>query len=208
MTSSQEEFYLNNLDFSLERSWELLTSGKKDRNSPLHTLAVGTVTADGSPSQRIMVLRDVNREKRLLRFNTDARVSKVADLDNSGAISILGYHPDAKVQLRLSGTARIEREGAIADAAWEQASPYGKRCYLAEPAPGSPVDAPTSGLDPAIEGQKPDAKQTAPARSNFAVLLAEINRIEWLYLAHTGHRRALFCWNEKTDQWESGWLVP
>ncbi len=80
MNSAKEEAYLNDLDFALEKSWELLREGKRDRNSPLHTLAVGTVDQNGKPSQRIMVLREVDRKSRLLRFNTDARVPKVADM--------------------------------------------------------------------------------------------------------------------------------
>jgi len=121
---------------------------------------------------------------------------------------VLGYHPQAKVQLRLSGIGSVQTTGPEADAAWQQASLYGQRCYLADPAPGSPVDAPTSGLDPGIEGQKPTPEQVAPARAHFAILLVEVQKIEWLYLAHGGHRRAIFDWNRATSHWDGRWLVP
>lgn len=208
MTSAQEESYLNDLSLSLEKSWELLVEGKKDRNSPLHTLAIGTVDPDGIPKQRIMVLREVIREKRLLRFNTDARVSKVTDIGDSSPVSALCYHPEAKIQLRLSGTARIETVSPATEVAWNRASLYGKRCYLADPAPGTEVDLPTSGLDSDIEGRKPEEAEVSSARVNFAILLIEVEHIEWLYLAHTGHRRAKFSWNNKQNQWDSIWLVP
>ncbi len=208
MTNSQEDSFLSDLSLSLEKAWDLLAEGASNRHSPLHMPAVGTVTADGWPSQRIMVLRSADATNRQLRFNTDGRVSKVADIGESAPVSVLGYHPEAKLQLRLAGTGEIQKDGPQADAAWEQASPYGRRCYLADPAPGSRVDEPTSGLPAEIEGQKPTAEQVVPARANFAVLLVEIERIEWLYLAHTGHRRARSTWDYQTGTWQNQWLVP
>ncbi len=186
----------------------MLIEGADNRHSPLHTPAVGTVTSAGTPSQRIMVLRAVDRGNHRLRFNSDHRASKVTDIYNGSAISVLGYHPGAKLQLRLSGIGSVQSTGPEADAAWQQASLYSQRCYLTDLAPGSPVDAPTSGLDPVIEGQKPSAEQVIPARANFAILRVEVQKIEWLYLTHGGHRRAIFHWNEAASRWDGSWLVP
>jgi len=208
MSNASEKPFFNDIATSLEEAWRLLLEGANDRKSPLHTPAVATVRSDGAPSQRIMVLRQAIRETRTVRFHTDYRASKVADIDQNGPVSILGYHRDAKIQLRLSGVGRVEHDSAVCEAAWNEATLYGKRCYLADPAPGSTVGAPTSGLDPLMEGRKPEGFEVAPARENFAVLLVEICQIEWLYLAHTGHRRALFTWNTSSNDWESEWLVP
>lgn len=208
MNNTPEEPFLNDIAVSLEEAWRLLLEGAKDRKSPLHTPAVATVDSDGAPSQRIMVLRDAIQEARTVRFHTDYRASKVADIGSSGPVSILGYHRDAKIQLRLSGVGRVEHDSPACDAAWNEATLYGKRCYLADPAPGSIVEAPVSGLDPSMEGRKPESFEVAPARDNFAILLVEIRKIEWLYLAHTGHRRAVFGWNENSNQWDGQWLVP
>lgn len=208
MTDAEKDSFLSDLGRSLEKIWNLLSDGAGNRNSPLHLPAVGTVTADGRPSQRIMVLRSADPQKRLLRFNTDARVSKVTDIGDGAPVSILGYHPEAKIQIRMAGTGQVRRDGPEADAGWEKASLYGRRCYLADPAPGSAVDEATSGLPTEIEGQKPTEGQVEPARSNFAVLLVEIERIEWLYLAHTGHRRASCTWNAENGSWDNQWLVP
>lgn len=208
MNDAMEEPFLNDMAASLEEAWRLLLEGSNDRKSPLHTPAVATVRDDGSPSQRIMVLRDAVRDSRMLRFHTDVRASKVADVGPKGPMSVLGYHRDAKVQLRLSGLGRIETNSAASDGAWNKTNLYGKRCYLADPAPGSMVEAPISGLDPSMEGRKPEDFEVIPARDNFAILLIEIRQIEWLYLAHTGHRRALFTWDDTDDRWNGQWLVP
>lgn len=208
MMNRKEEPFLNELHHSLQKAWDLLVGGKKDRNSPLHTLAVGSIDLQGLPSQRIMVLRSVDVGKRLLRFNSDRRAAKISQLTNNADISILGYHPEAKIQLRIAGKTTIRTEGSEFETAWERASPYGKRCYLADPGPGQMVDKPSSGLLPEIEGMKPTEEQLVPAKQNFAILQVEVVRLEWLYLAHTGHRRAEFNWNNGTKDWESKWLIP
>ncbi|MEO9469169.1 flavin-binding protein [Parasphingorhabdus sp.] len=207
MNQPTKEAFLDDLILSLGKGWSLLAEGALNRKSPFHSLSVATISGK-LPSQRIMILREVNPDKRILRFNTDMRTSKVSDISLSQPISVLAYHPEMKIQMRLSGLARIETTSEAADTAWDQASLYGKRCYLAQPAPGSPVSRPTSGLDPLMEGRKPEAEEVLPARKNFGILIAEINQIDWLYLAHTGHRRAEFRWNSQSRDWDSGWLVP
>lgn len=208
MTNTGNSSIISSLSSSLENAWELLSEGATNRRSPLHTPALATVTAEGIPRQRIMVLRAVDRGNRRLRFHTDGRTSKIADIQNRSAVSVLGYHGASKVQLRLTGSAEVQTSGPDADAAWQKASLYGQRCYLAEPAPGSRVDAPTSGLDPAIEGIKPTPEQVIPGRAHFAILEMEVQVIEWLFLAHGGHRRAIFHWRPESGHWEGSWLVP
>jgi len=208
MSGQPEQVFLNDLPLSLAEGWKLLGRGSKDRKSPLHMPCVGTIGQTGLPRQRIMVLREVRRDDRLLRFHTDNRAGKISDIAEGAPISVLGYHPGAKIQLRLSGTARIETDSAAADNAWEETSLFGKRCYLAEPGPGAATDKPISGLASDLEGRKPNEEEVLPGRPNFAILLAEIDQIEWLYLAHTGHRRALFSWDAAAKQWTGQWLVP
>lgn len=208
MTNPKEESFLNDLGLSLEEAWRLLAQGKKDRTSPLHTLVVATTDNENSPSQRVMVLRSVDKEKRLIQFNTDRRAAKTHQIDKNANISVLGYHPEAKIQLRMGGTSEIATDGHHFETAWNNASPYGKRCYLADPGPGQIVAEPSSGLAPELEGVKPSDEQLIPAKQNFAVLQINIDKIEWLHLAHTGHRRALFCWNDIGKEWDSEWLIP
>lgn len=208
MNEQSEQSFLNDLRLSLAEAWMLLGRGSKDRKSPLHMPCIGTISPTGLPRQRIMIVREVCKENRFLRFHTDNRTDKVSDIADGASISVLGYHPGAKIQLRLSGTARIETDSPAADKAWQETSLYGKRCYLANPGPGTPSPGPISGLSADLEGRKPGAEEVLPGRSNFAILLAEIDKIEWLYLAHTGHRRARFSWDEETDNWNGEWLVP
>ncbi|MEP2737278.1 MAG: flavin-binding protein [Erythrobacter sp.] len=182
--------------------FQRLDMGAKQRKSPMHSPVVGTADAD----QRIMVLREFDAEARTLRFHTDARSPK-CDIVGAGApVGVLFYDFEAKTQIRARGLGRIESEGAVTDAAWASSTNFAKRCYLAEHAPGDGSGEGTSGLPEWAEGINPTDDQVGPARENFAVLLVELNRLDWLYLANSGHRRAVF----EADEcgWNGRWVVP
>ena len=194
----------NDLLDTFEAAWRLLGRGAADRRSPLHTPVVASVDADGAPDARVMVLRAADRLTSRLRFHTDARSPKCAALDGR-AVAVLGYHPGEAVQLRLSGTARIITEGAEIDAIWTNSTPFARRCYLVEAAPGTPIASPASGLPAWVEGRKPEMAELEPARANFALVMIDITAIDWLHLAQDGHRRAVFA---AADGWRGEWRVP
>jgi pyridoxamine 5'-phosphate oxidase len=187
----------------VDSAWRLLGRGSADRRSPLHTPIVVSVQ-DGLPEARVMVLRAADRGTATLRFHTDARSPKCLGLDN-GAVSVLAYHPGERVQLRLGGVAQVVREGAVVDSIWEQATPFARRCYMVEAAPGSRLAAAGSGLPGDVEGRKPTLEELVPARANFALVLVRVTSIDWLHLAQTGHRRARFS---VTNDWQGEWRVP
>ncbi|WP_033924666.1 pyridoxamine 5'-phosphate oxidase family protein [Sphingomonas sp. 35-24ZXX] len=198
----------DDLDAVLADVWQRLGRAAKDRRAAMHTPVVATVTKAGIPSQRVMVLRAFDRATATLRFHTDARAAKAEQVGSGSPVSILGYDAGAKRQFRLSGTARIETDTPAADRAWAEATLFARRCYLADPAPGTVSDLPVSGLAADIEGRKPeDEAEVAPGRANFALLMADIDTVEFLHLAHTGHRRALFV-RSPVDAWQGKWLVP
>jgi pyridoxamine 5'-phosphate oxidase len=194
----------DDLDDAYETAWRLLGRGASDRRSPMHTPMVASVHADGTPDARVMVLRAADRAAAQLRFHTDARSPKCAALDNR-PVSVLAYHPGEAVQLRLAGTARIVAEGAEIDAIWNQSTPFARRCYMVEAAPGTPRATAGSGLPADVEGRKPELVELEPARANFALVMIDITAIDWLHLAQGGHRRAVFS---ASESWRGQWRVP
>jgi pyridoxamine 5'-phosphate oxidase len=188
----------------LDHAWSLLVRGGADRKSPVHTPVVCSVDEEGLPHARVMVLRKANRADGTLRFHTDARSPKVAQLDGR-AVVVLAYHAAEQVQLRISGSAKVLTEGEAVDGIWNQSTLFARRCYLAENAPGTPLPGPSSGLPAWIEGQQPTAEQIGPARANFATLWISVTSIDWLHLANSGHRRALF---RAQDGWAGAWVAP
>jgi pyridoxamine 5'-phosphate oxidase len=188
----------------LAQAWTLLVRGGADRKSPLHTPVVASVDGDGLPQARVMVLRKADPAAATLRFHTDARSPKVLQLDGK-PVSVLAYHPGENIQLRLTGRARIGTDDPAVDGIWDQSTLFARRCYLAQAAPGTPLTGPASGLPEWIEGQQPTADQIAPARPNFAVLWVDVTAIDWLHLANSGHRRAMF---RAVDGWAGEWIAP
>lgn len=196
----------DDLDEILNDIWTRWGRGCADRRSPFHTPVVASIRADGSPAQRVMVLRKVDRQGGVLRFHTDQRSTKSVQIGANGAISVVGYDAGAKIQLRAEGTAAVIHTGPIADQAWAATSGSGRRSYLTTLAPGSPSDDPTSGLPAAFESAVPTLAESEAGRANFAIVPVTIERLEWLHLAATGHRRAAF--QRTGNTWAGQWLIP
>ena len=171
-----------------------LTRAARDRRAPMHTPVVATGDADA----RVMVLRAF--DPWTLRFHTDHRAPKVRVMEEDPRVGILLYDKAEKVQIRVRGQARIERNGAVAQAAWEAGNNFARRCYLGD-APGTVAQAASSGLPSRFEGPEPTDDDLVPARAHFAVLLVELTHLDWFHLAHDGHSRAQFDLVEGTAQW-------
>jgi hypothetical protein len=192
------------LPYALDDAWTLLVRGSADRKSPVHTPVVASVGPDGAPQARVMVLRKADRAAGLLRFHTDVRSTKVAVLDG-GRVAVLAYHPGQSVQLRLSGVAEVVADGAEVDAIWAASTPFARRCYMVEAGPGTALSGPGSGLPAGVDGRQPEVAELVPARANFAIVRVTVTGIDWLHLAQSGHRRAVFA---AADGWRGGWVVP
>lgn len=177
----------------------MLVRGAADRRHPFHTPQVATVGEDGAPSVRTVVLRGVEPAARRLRFHTDRRSRKARELAAEPRLAIHAYHPAARIQLRLWGTATLHRDDAVAEAAWAATRPFSRACYRLAAAPGSPADDPQAAL--AVSGDGPEA-----GREAFLAVTVSVARMEFLHLAASGHRRALYDWS--SGALEARWLVP
>lgn len=185
--------------------WRVLARGKRDAKSPLHTPVLATQTADG-PTARIVVLREADAQSRRLRCHTDFRSLKVAEIAAQPNVTWLFYHAGQKIQMRAFGTAQVHHQDDLAAQAWENSRLSSRRCYVIADAPGTLVDAPVSGLPEHLTGRIPTEVESAVGWPHFAVVVAEITRLDWLYLDARGHRRAQFAWDGTT--WRGMWVIP
>ena len=185
----------DDLAASCDYGWSMLARGVKDRKSAFHTPSVATLRADGTPAIRTVVLRGCDIDKRHVRFHTDTRSGKIADMQRDPRAAMHFYDAGAKLQLRLS--VRLEAlSGADYDAAWSATRPMSRECYQVTTAPGSPLGDP---YEVAF-----DAAATQEGEDYFVPVRAHVEQMEWLYLAAKGHRRALFDFVAGTQSW----LVP
>lgn len=181
---------------ALESAFRLLARGVADRRSPFHTPTLGTVAADGAPSLRTVVLRGFDPATRRIRIHTDRRSAKVGEIAARPRVLLHGYDAGAQVQMRLAGHATLHIDDAEAEAAWAGSRAMSRMVYATPHAPGAMLDAP------------PPAPQDAEGgRENFAVVTIILDRLDWLLLAHDGHRRARFAW-DGAGALSAAWVAP
>jgi 3-hydroxyisobutyrate dehydrogenase len=191
----------------LENVWYLLDKGVRQRKHGFHLPTVATFDPATGPTCRTVVLRGVDRGARRLRFHTDARSAKVAQIQREPRIGLTFYDVSDETQVRVQARAHVHFADASAEAAWEATRPFSRRCYLAENAPGAATEAPTSGLPDWAVDATPTAEQSEAGRENFAIVLCDIVSFDWMFLSHRGHRRARFVWDDSGAlHWE--WAQP
>ena len=190
--------FYDDLDLTLEEITRRLTDGVRNRRSAFHTPAVATVTPQNTPDVRRMVLRGVDKSPLTLRFHTDKRSGKAHQIQQNSSGFCEIYDSDCKIQLRLSCRLTLLHDGETVERAWSATRPMSRACYQIETGPGTEIPAPGTAV---YDTGRPDE-----GRANFAVLMAEVLRMEWLYLAARGHARARF--ERAGDGWTGCWLAP
>lgn len=192
--------FADDLDATLRHGWACLTRGVKDRRSPFHTPTIATLGTDGRPRMRTVVLRAVDVGARSLRFHTDQRGLKSAEIRNDPRVAVHVYDPRGKFQLRGEGIAHLHETDPLAQAAWENSRMMSRACYATQPAPGTAIDAPDAFALPQ------DEAAIGTGAQNFSAVVITLESIETLYLDHAGHRRARFDLDPADPQ--ARWLVP
>ncbi len=203
----------DDLDGSLKEALGLLSRAVRDRRSPWRTPTLCTVGLDGWPQGRTVVLRAFDVERRCLRFHTDRRSGKVAQLGAEPRAQLHFYDSKRRVQLRLWVNIEVLTQGPEVERSWAAMGPMARRCYMAVAPPGTRSQTPTDGRpeDWMAAAQASLEDESAPlppgsGQESLTVLLATFERAEWLSLAFAGHRRACFDWT--SGQMRSWWLVP
>ena len=214
----QPSFY-SDLNAVFAHAWSILREAPIPSRSRPHagfrTPTLASCDAEGWPQQRVMVLRDVACDGAdegaaaaapRLRFHSDRRAPKFAQLAASPKCSVLFYDKASKLQLRASGVATLHEHGdGDATRAWRESNEASRRCYhVAEP-----PSAPTSldRLRTLEEGVLAAAVGDAdPPSAHFAAIVVHVQRLEFLYLAHTGNRRAASTYGDGARGPE--WLIP
>lgn len=195
------------LDDALAWTWDALAEGASSSKHAYHAPVLATVDPGGRPAARVVVLRRVDAATRTLLCHSDARSPKVEQVQAQPLASWVFWSPAEKIQLRLDGDTSVHHHDAIADRQWEQATVTSRRCYLAPHPPSVEAQGPSPNLPEDVRGEAPTAERVAAGRDHFVVLQTVVRAIDWLYLHHTGHRRARFAWDEAGGL-ESTWLQP
>ena len=187
-----------------DRIWQVLTHAVGTARHPFHTPAVATLEGN-QPRVRVVVLRHADSAHLTLRFHTDARTPKVAQMQAGSRVELCFYSPDDRLQVRCAGIARVHHNDEVAEEKWQASALLSRRCYTTPYAPGDLSATPTSGLPADLEGREPTEEEANPGYAAFCVVEVAIQEIDALLLAFTGHRRAKWS---AVDEWKGTWLIP
>lgn len=181
---------------ALAMALDALARGAADRHSPWHTPTLATLSLDGGPSLRTVVLRGFDPAKRDLAVHTDRRSAKCAELAADPHVMLQGYDATTRMQLRLAGRATLHLDDSIADAAWAASRKTSRMTYATAWAPGTALPAPPAAPDDPRGG-----------REHFAALMLRVDSLDWLLLDPAGHLRARFEWAADGGL-AATWLAP
>jgi pyridoxamine 5'-phosphate oxidase len=194
------------LDGIEQDCWEQLLRGALSSKSDFHQPVIGTIS-DGACSMRTVVLRQTVIAEKKLVFHTDTRSGKIADLATNNSVTWLFYSQRHRIQIRVKAKAHIFIDTPIAREIWLKTPEKSAKSYMTTQAPGTVVAGATSGLPNEFALREPTKIEMNAAVGNFAVVVTQVEWMEWLWLNKSGHRRAQFVYNDDLT-FKGDWLVP
>ena len=179
-----------NLGEFLDHAWSLLTRGVAAPKSVAKNPTFATISEEGFPAMRTVVLRRADRIANCLEIHTDIQTNKVLSLKKSNLAGLHFWIPKAKFQIRASVVVHI-LTGSKVEVQWNKIPMQSRVSYGSKPSPGSEIKGP-------FEYQK------LPEQDKFAVLKCDIRELDLLYLGAL-HQRAVY---KTGDPSISTWVAP
>lgn len=172
------------------RLWQNLSRGLADRLHPARHPTLATISPDGWPEARTVVLRGADQAAGTLTAHTDLHSAKIDSLRTTPRAALHVWIQKDRLQLRLTCTVAL-RHGPEVAVEWARVPDLSRQSYGITPAPGTPING-------ALDYVK------APNVMTFTVLDFTVVHIDAVHLGQV-HRRARF---QREDDWQGQWLVP
>ena len=154
-----------------DEAWQRLSRAADDPAHPLRILTLCTVTPEGRPAGRLMLLRGADRGSCRIWCHSRRETAKVADLRADPAFVAVAYDAADSIQIRLTGSARVHELDDEVARHFEQSL---RAKQSAEGIPGGTVDP--------IWPDEADALVHVAkrgSRKHFAVLELLVESIDW-----------------------------
>jgi len=191
-----QEIFLGNDLTPIEKAiWQLLQEATTSYKAVFHYGTVANIQ-NGRAALRTVILRNTDPVEKKLFFHTDIRSPKVAALKKDPALNWLFYDDPMKLQVRITADALIHYKDEIAEDAWQKLKTSSQLTYSITDAPGQYLEE-KKGLP----GMENDPELLHFAKNNFAVVETTVLTIDFLFLHHTGNRRAIFDYQTKAANW-------
>jgi pyridoxine/pyridoxamine 5'-phosphate oxidase len=180
----------NNLAAFLDLGWQRLLLGVAKRDAAARHPVFATVSPDGKPEARTVVLRAADRTSATVEVHTDGGSDKVRSLTAVPLAQMHVWDERENLQIRLSTKVDIQTGDAVAHK-WTRVPDGSRMAYGASPNPGTPID-------------HAHAYTKLASQDWFTVLTCTIVEIELMQLVEP-HRRAVFA---RASGWGGQWRVP
>lgn len=169
-----------------------LQQGAIDNGHPFKFCTMATVGLDRVARLRTVRLRSVTEDMELTFF-TDKRSKKIIHIKENKNVSLLFYHPEKLLQIRIEGIALIVKDKLLLNKYWQKVQPEQRRDYTTSLAPGSKL-------------ADPDAVEYLHDEEHFCALAIRPFKFEYLQLKRPNHLRVRY--SLESYGWESEYLVP
>tara|TARA_B100001175_G_scaffold308322_1_gene308616 strand:+ start:5548 stop:6135 length:588 start_codon:yes stop_codon:yes gene_type:complete len=182
--------------------WEDFKDGVKNTKSSFHFPVISTIDKDGFPSSRTVVLRKIDKKNKIISFNTDIRSNKWNEIINNNKVSVSIYDTSKKTQIRILGKALVNYKNKIWESAWNSTPRMSRECYSTPYSPSTVISKPE---DIDLNLKKIKTEDYEKYKINFGRIDIHIYSLDWLYLVHSGHRRAKFIYDKEVSM---VWIAP
>ena len=170
--------------------WSTLGRGVADAKHPARRPTFATVSPDGWPEARTVVLRTAEPDTAMVTVHTDLYSDKISSLRQTPRAALHVWDAKQNLQIRVQAEVTII-SGGPTRALWDSIPDHAQQSYGVTPPPGA-------ALDDALAY----AKQPDPA--TFAVLECKVMHIDAVHLGND-HRRVSFS---RIGHWQGQWLSP
>ncbi|MGB5403097.1 MAG: pyridoxamine 5'-phosphate oxidase family protein [Robiginitalea sp.] len=180
-----------------DQKWEGIISelkaGVTDPSHPFKFSTLATLGLGNLPRLRTVRIRDFDPQNMRLTFYTDSRSKKILHIKENNKVSLLFYHPEKLLQLRMEGLAVREKDEEILEGLWDRIEERSQLDYLTASAPGTEI-------------QNPDKIEYIKERTYFSAVYILPFKIELVQLKRPNHIRIRY--SKREGDWKSDYLVP
>ena len=177
-----------------------LKASIKDGKHPYHCFYFSTYN-DNWPEIRTVVLRNIDNNPLSIRFNSDIRSKKVADIKKNNQCSALFYDPIRRIQIRVKGLSTIHYNNKLSEKVWSDVELQSRKCYMADFAPGEVMDEWKPNIPKLYLKKDPTLKDSEKGYINFCCIDFKVESFEILELHHDGHIRFEIVHHDKGKEY-------
>ncbi len=177
-------------DGTLQNVWDTLALGVADAKHAARRPTFATISPEGWPEARTVVLRAADRDLSQITVHTDLFSDKIKSLTETPRAALHIWDDTQDLQIRLQVEVSIQ-SGVQTRALWDKIPDHAQQSYGVTPSPGTQIETGLAYI------KKPDP-------DTFAVLQCRVMHIDAVHLG-SDHRRVSFSLN---CNWQGQWLSP